>query len=68
MITENVKIPLDSGPNATFNSRERKINVEVQKLIDSYNQRGYHVISKDVVNKTSSHAVVKFTLQQMVRG
>jgi hypothetical protein len=68
MITETVKIPIENTPNTTFNSRERTINVEVQKLIDAYSKRGLTVVDREVVNKTATHANVKFTLQPMFRG
>ena len=68
MITENVKIPLQNTPDTTFNSRERVINVEIQKLIDAYSKRGLTVVDREVVNKTATHANVKFTLQPMFRA
>lgn len=68
MINEIVKIPLENTLTSTFNSRERKINTEIQKLIDSYAQRGFTVVNREITTKTSTHAAVKFTLQKMFRG
>jgi cellobiose phosphorylase len=68
MITELVKIPLENTLNCTFNTRERKINTEIQKLIDSYAQRGFTVINREITTKTATHAAVKFTLQRMFRA
>lgn len=68
MITETVKIPLQNNLNTTFNSRERTINTEIQKLIDSYAQRGFTVVNREIITKTSTHATVKFTVQQMFKA
>lgn len=65
-ITELVKINLPSGLNTDFNSRERHLNVEIQKLIDSYNNRGYTVVEKNPINKTATHATVKFVVQKLI--
>jgi hypothetical protein len=64
MITENVKIKL-SEKDTSFAARERKINTEVQKQIDLYNSQGFNVVETTTVNKTGSHAVVKFSLIKM---
>jgi hypothetical protein len=68
MITEIVKIPLENTINSSFNSREKKINTEIQKLIDSYGNRGFTVVNREITTKTSTHAAVKFTLQKMFRA
>ena len=64
--SELVKITLPQGPEVTFNSRERKINTEIQKLIDSYNKRGFTVVERDIIHKTNTHATVKFILQKLI--
>ena len=60
-----IKIDLPNGLNVSFNERERHISVEIQKIIDSYNQRGFTVVGKDIVNKTSTHATVNFVVQKL---
>lgn len=65
-ITELVKIDIPTGINVSFNDRERTLNVEIQKIIDSYNKDGYTVVEKNPVNKTSSHATVKFVIQKLI--
>ena len=65
-ITELVKIDIPTGINVSFNDRERTLNVEIQKIIDSYNKSGYTVVEKNPVNKTSSHATVKFVIQKLI--
>jgi hypothetical protein len=64
--TDLVKINLPTGPNITFNLREKHMNVEIQKCIDAYNKNGYMVVEKNPVNKTSTHATVKFVIQKIV--
>lgn len=65
--TQLVKIPLPTGLNSTFNSREKQMNTEIQKRIDLYNQQGYMVIEKTAVNKSSTHATIKFVVQKLIR-
>ena len=66
MITETVKITLPNNLNSTFNSRERHLNVEIQKVIDSYNKKGYTVVDHEAIHKTGTHATVKFNIQNMI--
>lgn len=65
--TQIVKIKLPVGKDTTFNGREKHMNVEIQRCIDSYNNMGYMVIEKTPVNKTSTHATVKFVIQKLLR-
>lgn len=65
--THLVKIKLPVGKDITFNKREKHMNVEIQKCIDNYNQRGYMVVEKTPSNKTSTHATVKFVVQKLIR-
>jgi hypothetical protein len=65
-ITELVKIDIPTGINVSFNDRERSLNVEIQRLIDLYNEDGYTVVEKTPVNKTSTHATVKFVIQKLI--
>jgi hypothetical protein len=62
-----VKIQLPTGLNSSFNSREKQMNTEIQKRIDLYNQQGYMVIEKTVINKSSNHATIKFVVQKLIR-
>lgn len=64
MIKEQVKIEI-KNQNLSFGDRERLINTEIQKLIDSYNKRGFNVLSHSLKNKTGSFASVDFSLLQM---
>ena len=66
MIKEQVKIEI-KNQNLSFGDRERLINTEIQKLIDSYNKRGFNVLSHTLKNKTGSFASVNFDLLQMPR-
>jgi hypothetical protein len=68
-ITEShlVKINLPNQQNSTFNSREKHMNVEIQKCIDSYNKRGYMVVEKNAINKTATHATIKFVVQKLIK-
>jgi hypothetical protein len=61
-----VKIPLPDKPDVSFNQRERIISTEVQKLIDAYNKQGRTVVDREIINKTSTHATVKFTTQKLI--
>jgi hypothetical protein len=63
--TQLVKIPLPDNANTTFRDREKHMNVEIQKCIDEYNKKGYMVIEKTAVNKTSTHATIKFIVQRI---
>ena len=63
---ELIKIALPNALNTTFNQRERHLNVEIQKLIDSYNQRGFTVVERETVTKSSSHATVRFVIQKLM--
>lgn len=65
--TQLVKINYPNDRNSTFNSREKHLNVEIQKCIDEYNQRGCMVVERNVINKTSTHATVKFVVQKLIR-
>ena len=65
MISEIVKIPFVK-PNQSFSDREKRINTEIQKLMESYSNKGYIVLNHTVLNKTDSNASVKFNLKQMV--
>jgi hypothetical protein len=67
MITEIRKILLPNSPTTNFNQRERQLNVAIQKLIDEYQRNGFKVVNRDITYKTSSHANVKFDLQQLPR-
>jgi hypothetical protein len=66
MIQETIKIQINK-PNATFSEREKYINTEIQKIIDSYNNKGFNVLSHSVKNKTNSFATVEFDLFQVPR-
>ena len=65
--TQLVKINYPNNKNSTFNTREKHLNVEIQKCIDGYNQRGCMVIERNVINKTATHATVKFVIQKLIR-
>jgi hypothetical protein len=64
MIKEQVKIEI-KNQNLSFGDRERLINTEIQKIIDSYNKRGFNVLSHTLQNKTGSFASVNFDLLKM---
>jgi predicted GNAT superfamily acetyltransferase len=66
MINETIKITLPNNLNSTFNSRERHLNVEIQKIIDSYNKKGYTVIDHEAIHKTGTHATIRFNIQNMI--
>lgn len=66
MIKEIVKIEI-TNQNLSFGDRERYINTELQKVIDSYNKRGYNVLSHSLQNKSASFATVSFDLVEMPR-
>lgn len=53
--------------NMSYSEREKFINTEIQKIIDSYNQQGYIVLGHNVLNKASMHTSVEFTLKQMIK-
>lgn len=65
--THLIRIDYPRGINVTFNTREKHMNVEIQKHIDSFANRGYTVIEKTPITKTSTHATVKFVVQKLVR-
>lgn len=65
--THLVKIKIPNNANSTFNTREKHLNIEIQKCIDSYNNRGIMVIEKNIINKTAEHANVKFTTQKLIK-
>jgi hypothetical protein len=66
MIKEIVKIEI-KNQNLTFGDRERFINTEIQKVIDSYNKRGFNVINHSLQNKSANFATVNFDLVEMPR-
>lgn len=62
---ETIKILLPTA-NADFSKREKIINVQIQKLIESYNDKGFIVLGHQVVNKSNAHASVQFDLKKMI--
>jgi hypothetical protein len=62
-----IKINIPEKLNSNFNFREKHINIEIQKNIDSYNDKGYMVVEKSILNKTSTHATVRFMVQKLVK-
>jgi hypothetical protein len=65
--TQLVKINYPNDINSTFNTREKHLNVEIQRCIDSYSQNGCMVVERNVINKTSTHATVKFVIQKLTK-
>jgi hypothetical protein len=65
MITETVRIAI-TKPNLSFSDREKFINTNIQKIMENYKQSGMIVMNHNVVNKSDSHASVKFNLTKMV--
>ena len=65
MITETVVIKIKDG-NLSFSDRERIVNTEILKQIDSFKSKGFIVIDHNILNKTNSHATVNFSLKRMV--
>jgi predicted GNAT superfamily acetyltransferase len=63
MIKELVKIEIPES--SSFGERERQINVQTQKLIDSFVSRGYLVIDHKIINKASAYATIGFTLRKI---
>jgi hypothetical protein len=66
MQKEIIKINMPNK-NLTFSEREKFINTETQKIMESYNNRGYIVISHSILNKSGSGVSVQFDIQQMPR-
>jgi predicted GNAT superfamily acetyltransferase len=64
--TEVVRVNLPNDLNTTFNSRERTLNVEIQKVIDAYNKKGFTVVDREIVHKSATHASVKFIIQKLI--
>jgi hypothetical protein len=60
-----IRIDYPKGPNVTFNTREKHMNVEIQKQIDTFANKGFTVIEKTPITKTSTHATVKFVVQKI---
>lgn len=58
----SIKFPKDKP--LSYGEREKYMNVEIQKQIDSFNQQGYGVIEKTPINKTAFSASVKFVVQK----
>jgi hypothetical protein len=65
MITETVVIKIKDG-NLSFSDRERIINTQILKQIDSFKSKGFIVIDHNILNKNNSHATVNFSLKRMV--
>jgi hypothetical protein len=65
--THLLKINIPNKQDSTFNSREKHMNVEIQKAIDSYNKRGYMVVEQSAINKTATHATIKFVVQKLIK-
>ena len=65
MFTETIKIPF-TKPNLSYSDREKTINTEIQKIMDSYNSKGFIVISHSILNKTDSNASVNFNFKKMI--
>lgn len=65
MIKEIVKIQIPNK-NLDFSTREKFINTELQKIIDSYNNKGFTVLNHSIINKNSSYANVQFQLVQIL--
>ena len=62
---ETIKIFLPKN-NSDFSKREKVTNNQIQKLIETYNSRGYVVLDHKVVNKSDAHASVQFSLKKMI--
>jgi hypothetical protein len=65
MIKEIVKIKIPNK-NLNFSDREKFINTEIQKIIDSYNRKGFTVVSHSIMTKNSLTASIKFELIKML--
>jgi chorismate synthase len=61
-------VKIELKPNSSFNQRERTINEQVQKNIDSFSSKGYITISHKINNKTEKFASVEFILQPMIKS
>lgn len=66
IMKEHIKIKYKPN-DQTFNERERTMNVEIQKMIDFYRQKGCIVLEHKVYHKTSTHAMVEFSLKKMLK-
>lgn len=64
--SEVVRIDLPNTPNSNFNTRERTLNVEVQKVIDAYNRKGFVVVDREIIHKSATHASIRFDVQRML--
>jgi hypothetical protein len=62
--THLIKIGFPTGPNITFGMRENAMNVGIQKQIDSFTEKGYAVLEKIPILKTTTHATVRFVVQK----
>jgi hypothetical protein len=65
MIKEIVKIQIPNK-NLDFSTREKFINTELQKIIDSYNNKGFTVLSHSILNKNGSNASFQFELMRVL--
>lgn len=62
--TKIISIKFPTTKPLSYGDREKHLNVEIQKHIDSFNQQGYGVIEKTPINKTAYSASVKFVVQK----
>lgn len=53
--------------NGNFSDRERTLSFEIQRIIDSYHNKGLLVLEHKILMKSTTHALVEFVYQKMKR-